>query len=117
MAAAVLLFCLNVPKNRKKTFSQHVREFDIIGLLCIMGGTASILVGLNNGTQKWKSVGTIVPLALGAVLLLLGAVNEVYTKQAPVVPPRLFKTRTTAALLILTFCHGVAFFAGAYFIP
>lgn len=113
----ILLFCLNVPRNQKKTLKQHVREFDILGLLLIVGGIASILVGLNNGEKQWKSVGAIVPIALGAGLVFAGAINEIFTKQSPVIPPRLFKTRTTAALLGLTFFHGIAFFAGAYFIP
>ena len=82
-----------------------------------MGGIGSLLVGLNNGETNWNSVGTIAPLVIGAACIVAGLINEVYTKQSPVIPPRLFHTRTTAAILAITFFHGTAFFMGAYFIP
>jgi hypothetical protein len=55
---------------------------------------------------------TIALIVVGGVLLVLGAGNEIHTKRSPIVPPRLFKTRTTAIILIITFFHAVAFFAG-----
>ena len=82
-----------------------------------MGGLASLLVGLNNGESSWNSVGTIAPLVIGGVSLAAGAVNEAYTKQSPIIPPRLFRTRTTSAILAITFLHGTAFFMGSYFVP
>jgi uncharacterized membrane protein len=113
VAAVILLFCLNVPRKQSKTVKQHAREFDVIGLTLIVGGVASLLVGLNNGEKSWGRVDTYVPLAIGVVAIVLGAINEIYTKQSPVVPPRLFKTRTTAAILGLAFFHGIVFFSGA----
>ena len=113
VAAVILLFCLNVPRKQGKTAKQHAREFDFIGLTLIVGGVASLLVGLNNGEKSWGRVDTYVPLAIGVVAIVLGAINEIFTKQSPVVPPRLFKTRTTAAILGLAFFHGIVFFSGA----
>lgn len=117
VAAVILLFCLNVPRKQGKTVKQHAREFDFIGLTLIVGGVASLLVGLNNGEKSWGRVDTYVPLAIGVVAIVLGAINEIFTKQSPVVPPRLFRTRTTAAILGLAFFHGIVFFSGAYFLP
>lgn len=54
---------------------------------------------------------------VGIVLLIAASINEIFTTRSPIVPPRLFKTRTTAALLISTFIHALAFFAGAYYLP
>lgn len=43
--------------------------------------------------------------------------NEIYTTRSPILPPRLFRVRTTAFILISTFFHALAFFAGAYYLP
>jgi MFS family permease len=117
IAALILLLCLRVPRNKKKSFSQHAKEFDYLGLTLLTGGVASLLVGLNNGERDWSQVGAIVPLAIGAAAILAGAVNEIFTKQSPVIPPRLFKTRTTAGVLGIVFAQGIVFFAGAFFLP
>ena len=77
----------------------------------------SLLVGFNNGETSWSSKDTIISLAIGGAALVAGAINEIFTKQSPVIPPRLFHTRTTAAVLILNFFHGISFFAGAYYLP
>lgn len=113
----VLFLCLNVPKKPGKSLRDHVKELDYAGLTLIMGGTASLLVGLNNGETNWNSVGAIAPLAIGAVAVVAGAINEIFTKQAPVVPPRLFRTRTTAAILGIAIFHAMSFFTGAFYIP
>jgi len=44
-------------------------------------------------------------------------VNELFTKRSPIIPPRLFKTRTTSIILLTTFLHALTFFAGAYYLP
>ncbi|KIM48915.1 hypothetical protein M413DRAFT_438091 [Hebeloma cylindrosporum] len=40
-----------------------------------------------------------------------------FTKRSPIIPPRLFQTRTNGIILITTFMHALAFFAGAYYLP
>jgi hypothetical protein len=46
------------------------------------------------------------------VLLVAAAVWEGFTKRSPIIPPRLFRTRTTALLLVSVFLHAFIFFAG-----
>jgi len=64
-----------------------------------------------------SSAETIALLTVGCVLLVLAGINEALTKRSPIIPPRLFQTRTTAIILITTFFHALAFFAGAYYLP
>lgn len=97
--------------------AQHAKEFDYLGLILITGGVASLLVGLNNGEANWNRVQAIVPLAIGVAAIIAGALNEIFTKQSPVIPPRLFKTRTTAGVLGIIFSQGIVFFAGAFYLP
>ena len=59
----------------------------------------------------------IAPLVVGIVAIIAGAVNEIFTKSSPVIPPRLFKTRTTAGVLGVVFAQGIVFFAGAFYLP
>lgn len=82
-----------------------------------MGGVASFLVGLNNGEVKWDRVQTIVPLVVGLAAIIAGAINEMYTKSSPVIPPRVFKTRTAMGVFGILLAHGIVLFAGAYYLP
>jgi len=117
VACAIFALCLRVPRKQIKTLKQHAREFDYVGFILITFGTGSFLVGLNNGEHSWRAVGSIVPLVIGIVAIIAGAVNEVFTKQTAIVPPRLFKIRSAAALLGIAFLHSFTFFAAAYFLP
>jgi hypothetical protein len=60
---------------------------------------------------------TLAPLIIGLVLIIACGVWEGFTKRVPIIPPRLFKTRTTGILLVSVFLHAFIFFAGAYYLP
>ncbi|OSX65017.1 hypothetical protein POSPLADRAFT_1167168 [Postia placenta MAD-698-R-SB12] len=117
VAFAILYVFLNLNPHQGKPFSHHVREFDFSGLLLIMGGVVCILIGFNFSETAWDSAATIAPLVVGFSLLLIAAANEVFTPRAPIVPPRLFKVRTTGFILISVFLHAIAFFSGTFYLP
>lgn len=79
-----------------------------------MAGVVLLLVGFNSGETNWNTAKTISLIVVGGVLLIVGAVNEVYTTRSPIIPPRLFQTRTTAMLLVSVFIHAMAFFSASY---
>lgn len=116
-AGVLLFFFLNLNPHRGKTFSEHVQEFDFSGLVLIVAGVVCLLIGFNNSETSWSAPSTIALLAVGAVLLVIFSVNEAYTKRSPIVPPRLFKTRTTGIILITVFIHAFCFFAATYYLP
>lgn len=117
VAFAILFFFLNLNPHHGKTFRQHVAEFDFIGLFLIVGGVVCILIGFNFSETSWSTPQTIAPLVVGIVLLIAATVNEIFTSRSPIVPPRLFKVRTTAFILFSVFLHALAFFGGAYYLP
>ncbi|KAJ7709772.1 MFS general substrate transporter [Mycena rosella] len=117
LAATLLFFFLNLNPRPLRTFRQHNQEFDYIGLFLIVSGVVCLLLGFNFGETSWSSAQTIALLTVGGVLLVAGGVNEGLTKRSPIIPPRLFQTRTTAVILICTFFHAIAFFSGAYYLP
>lgn len=50
--------------------------------------------------------------------MLAGAVvNEIYTTRSAIIPPRIFKTRTTLIILLCTFMHSFSFIGASYYIP
>ncbi|KAF8306333.1 MFS general substrate transporter [Clavulina sp. PMI_390] len=118
LAASLLVF-LRVRLNpvQAKPLSHHLRTFDFLGLACMIIGVVLVLIGFNQSEESWVSATTIAPLAIGFTLLVLGIVNEFFTSRQPIIPPRIFKTRTTGALLLGCFAHGFAFMGGTYYLP
>ncbi|KAG1877930.1 MFS general substrate transporter [Suillus subalutaceus] len=117
LAGALLFFFLNLNPHQGRPFRDHIREFDFVGLFVIIAGVVCLLIGFNSSETTWQSAETIALLAVGGTLLILAAVNEIYTKRSPIIPPRLFKTRTTGLILISVFLHAVVFFSGSYYLP
>ncbi|RDX56815.1 MFS amino acid permease [Lentinus brumalis] len=114
---ALLFFFLNLNPHKGRTLKQHLAEFDFVGLLFIFAGVILILLGFNFSETSWSTPQTIAPLAIGVACLIAASVNELFTKRSPIIPPRLFKTRTTGLILISTFLHALAFFSGTYYLP
>ncbi|KAI0306339.1 MFS amino acid permease [Multifurca ochricompacta] len=117
IAGAILFFFLNLNPHQGMTLQQHLSQFDFLGLALLMAGVVCVLIGLNSGETSWSSAETISLLSVGCILLVLATVNEIMTIRSPIIPPRLFKTRTTGIILITCFLHAVIFFAGAYYLP
>ncbi|KAI0044553.1 MFS general substrate transporter [Auriscalpium vulgare] len=137
IAIGLLFFILHLNPHHGKTFREHVREFDFVGLLLIIFGVVCLLVGFNESETQCKtsqlcprirsdeyappgvSAPTISLLVIGCLLLISAAVWEVNTAntKSPIIPPRLFKIRTTCIILTTVFFHSLAFFTGAFFLP
>ncbi|KAF8265942.1 MFS amino acid permease [Lactarius quietus] len=117
--AGIILFCfLNLNPHKGMSLQQHLSQFDFPGLALLMSGIVCVLIGLDSGNEiGWSSAETIALLSVGCTLFILAAMNEIFTTRSPIIPPRLFKTRTTGILLITCFLHAVTAFAGAYYLP
>jgi len=50
-------------------------------------------------------------------MIILACIYDFNTKRSAILPPRLFKTRTTAILLISVFLHAIVFFTASYYLP
>ncbi|CAG8698583.1 6125_t:CDS:10, partial [Acaulospora colombiana] len=87
----------------------YVQEFDFLGLLLVVGGTVCILLGFNFSQTSWRDAKTISLIVVGGVLFIACAFNEfALKKRNPILPPRLFKTRTTAGILLSSFIQFMA---------
>ncbi|KAI9446101.1 major facilitator superfamily domain-containing protein [Lactarius indigo] len=115
IAGVILFFFLNLNPHQGMSLQQHLGQFDFLGLGLLMSGVVCVLIGLNSGETSWSTTETITLLCVGSVLLILAAINEILTTRSPIIPPRLFRTRTTGIILITCFFHAVTFFAGKPF--
>ena len=96
------------------------QTFDWIGLLFFVSGIVLFLTGLasgGNGTFSWTSSVVLGTTITGVICLIAAVINELYTTRQPLIPPRLFKTRTTGGVLISIFLHGVVFTPALYYMP
>jgi MFS family permease len=110
VAGALLYFFLNLNPHQGRSFREHVNEFDFIGLATVVSGVVCLLLGFNSSEATWMNAETISLLVIGGILLVAYTINEIYTKRSAIIPPRLFKTRTTGLILIAVFLHAVVFF-------
>ncbi|KAJ6447509.1 MFS amino acid permease [Mycena sanguinolenta] len=117
IAGLLLFFFLNLNPHHGKTLREHVKEFDFLGLFLFVGGVVCLLLGFNQSQNGWDKPATIALLVAGCVALALGMTVEMWTNRSPVIPPRLFKTRTTGLIFFTVFFHAFAFFSAAFYLP
>jgi MFS family permease len=119
-AIAVLFFFLHLNPTKKVPLKEMVKTFDFIGLILFVSGIVLFLTGLasgGNGTWAWNSSVVLGNLIPGAVCIVGAVINELFTKRQALIPPRLFKTRTTGGVLISVFLHGIVFTPATYYLP
>ena len=92
-------------------------KLDIAGSVLVTTGLASVIYGVvNTTTHAWTSA-TTVGWLLGGVVLLLGFFFwEARVASHPLVPFRMFKSRTLSTANVIMFLIGGTFFAMWYFL-
>ncbi|KAI6162553.1 major facilitator superfamily domain-containing protein [Pisolithus thermaeus] len=117
VAAMILFVFLNLNPHQSRPIRDQVAELDFVGLFSFVGGVVCLLLGFQFSQTSWSDAKTIALLVVGCTLLVLGGVNEVITTRSAIVPARLFKTRTTAILLVSAVLHAITFFTASYYLP
>ncbi|GAA6054990.1 hypothetical protein JCM3770_000481 [Rhodotorula araucariae] len=117
LAFALLLFFLKLNPTKPPKAAYLISTFDFLGLGLLVSGLVVILVGFTSGEQSWDRPQTIACLVVGAATLGAAVFVELRTKRSPIIPPRLFRIRTSAALLIGVFVQSYSFIAMSYYQP
>lgn len=111
IAGGILLPVLKVEAPQKLSLRQWSSSFDFTGLFFVVASTTLLLVGFDSAQTSWSSAETISTIALAGALLVAAAVNMVVLKKrTPLIPPRLFKSRSAGLLIISALLNSIVMF-------
>lgn len=84
-------------------------KYDYIGCFLSLSGTTLLLMALTWGGIQfpWRSVGTLVPLIVGFLLLTCSGVWSPPQGTVPFVKKRLFANRTSVAIYVCALAQGI----------
>ncbi|KAF2642238.1 MFS general substrate transporter [Massarina eburnea CBS 473.64] len=119
-ALVLLVMFLHVEYEKTTSVPQKLKRLDYTGNLLLVLAMVSILIALTYGgtLRPWSSWRTIVPLVLGFLGMVAFHVYEASgIQREPVMPPRLFKNRSSFLAFILVFLHGMILYWVIYFLP
>jgi EmrB/QacA subfamily drug resistance transporter len=108
VAAGVAVAALRtIPALGRRPGAAHA--FDLPGALTVTAGLVLVTYGLV-GTHRhgWGASATLGPIAAGAVLLGLFGLIEARLAAAPLIPPRILRSRALSGATVIVFCLGAA---------
>ncbi|PWN28469.1 MFS general substrate transporter [Jaminaea rosea] len=123
VALVILYFKLNLNPVEKRSVKQVVKEFDWIGWVLLLAAIVIFLFGFSQAeTVGFNAAQTIALIVVGAVLFPVAVTwsffcQRLFPSVRPILPPRVFRTRTTTFILMTVLLHGFAFFAVTYELP
>lgn len=117
-----LCFYFPPPRPNSKGYSRKeiLKRIDYVGGFLSIGGVLTFLMGLEWGGYNygWKTAHVLVPLILGACLIIAYIFWEWKGARYPMVPKRLGKNpRILVLTLVITFISGFNFFSILFFWP
>ncbi|KAI7825120.1 major facilitator superfamily domain-containing protein [Gamsiella multidivaricata] len=115
---AAVIKLLHLP-HTKGSFKEKLKRVDMLGSLTLVIGIVLVLLPLNWGgsTYEWDSPIVIGLFCAGAVVLLIFCLVEWKQALEPIIPFRLFKSRTNTAVFLTSFFIGMGFFGIMFFMP
>lgn len=118
VALAVVAFFLDLPRLSHTATLASLGEIDWPGSALILTATTLFLVGLQLGgvALPWGSPTVIGLMVGGSIAAILFSVQQRFHRQ-PIIPPRIFATRSSAACLAVGLLHGFTYIACLYYLP
>ncbi|OAA69790.1 Major facilitator superfamily domain, general substrate transporter [Cordyceps fumosorosea ARSEF 2679] len=104
--------------NRTETHIQKLARIDYTGNVILMASTVGILYATTYGgtTYSWASGRILSPLIIGFAGFFLFGWYETKAKE-PVMPPKLFSSRTTSIIFLATFLNSTMVYWVLFFLP
>ena len=117
ICVVLAIFFLRLKSIEQSLWSRLMR-LDWVGMLLFgMGSTAFALpLSWAGAMYRWSSWKTLVPLIIGAVLLVVFVFYEARPEE-PVFPYRIFRSRTAKVTLATGFIHGMISYPLMLYIP
>ncbi|KAF2436645.1 MFS general substrate transporter [Tothia fuscella] len=100
-------------------FWEGIKAIDWLGSLAVVGGTVSLLLGLEFGgvTFAWDSAAVITLIVSGIAIWIIFFLVEAHVPKYPLIPIRIFKTISNLSIIAIDFSHSFVFIAGSYYLP
>ncbi|KAK0716855.1 major facilitator superfamily domain-containing protein [Lasiosphaeria miniovina] len=119
VALVMIFLFLHVKHDRTQSVGQKLLRIDYIGNAVLVASTVSVLYALTYGGVRlpWSSGQVIAPLVVGLVGFVLFAWYESTYVGEPVVPPELFRNRTSGVIFVATFLNSALLYWGIFFLP
>ncbi|KAJ8104534.1 hypothetical protein ONZ43_g7802 [Nemania bipapillata] len=120
VAFPLIFVCLSL-RTLDDSLSKKVGSLDWIGMALFTAGCTIFVLSLSwaDSLYPWASWRTLFPFILGAVLLATFAIYEgrPLASAAPVMPHRIFRSRTASLTLFGGFIHGIMLFPLLLYLP
>ena len=113
-----LPFCLRLTSPPGPVADKLLR-FNWVGAILLTASTTSFLMPVSWGGVMfpWSSFRTLVPLILGIGGLCAFVIYEIHVPKIPLIPLRIFSSRTAAVNCIGTLVHGMVLWSILYYLP
>ncbi|KAK5947803.1 hypothetical protein OHC33_011173 [Knufia fluminis] len=117
-AFTLLTTCLDTP-NPHTPLVAGLKAVDWVGSATIVGFAVMLPMGLTYGSEgtEWSSSRVVALIASGMATLVLFLLYEAKLAKHPIMPLRIFATRSNLAALVVCFCHGFTYISAAWFLP
>ncbi|KAF8962048.1 hypothetical protein BGZ46_001232, partial [Entomortierella lignicola] len=101
------------------SFKEKIKRIDFLGSIALIAGLVMVLLPLNWGgsTYAWNSPLVIGLFCAGGAVLGIFCLIEWKQASEPIIPFRLFKSRTNSAVFATSLFLGMGFFGVMFFLP
>ena len=101
-----------------RSFKAKLRRLDWLGMLLFTIGSTALALPLSwaGAMYPWSSWRTIVPLVIGALILITFVISE-RKPEEPMLPYRIFQNATAAVTLIGATIHGLILYSMLLYAP
>jgi EmrB/QacA subfamily drug resistance transporter len=116
-AAVTVAALLYLTEAKRAVRDENSPRLDIGGAITVTAGLGALIYAIvGTDTHAWGSTYTVSILAVAVVLLAVFAVIQLRVAHTPLVPFRLFRSRSVSGANIVMFLVGAAFFSMWYFL-
>ena len=106
----------SVPRDASLIAS--LKRLDGVGMILSVTGVTIFVLPLSwaGSLYPWGSWRTLLPMLLGVAILIIFAIYEAYPA-APIVPHRIFRSKTANMTILGGFTHGMIMFSVLQYLP
>jgi EmrB/QacA subfamily drug resistance transporter len=113
-AVAALVYLTEAKRGQR---DEKTPKLDVAGAITVTAGLATLIYAIvGTDTHAWGSSYTLSILAVAAVLLVIFVFIQLKVAFTPLVPFRLFRSRSVSGSNVVMFLIGAAFFSMWYFL-